>query len=124
MIVARCLIRLMGRNPGKVEACKTLEIMGLWDDCLSSINPSTFPKANTSLATKPSQKEQKYSSHQFSIAILLSRRVPSLQLTWPLRNGGWKSTFLLGRSIFQGQAASLTEGKLYFSCHWTCIFNG
>ena len=48
-----------GRNPGKVEACKTLEIMGLWDDCLSSINPSTFPKANMSLATKPSQKERK-----------------------------------------------------------------
>lgn len=47
-----------GRNPGKVEACKTLETLGLWDDCLSSINPSTFPKAIMSLATKPSQKEK------------------------------------------------------------------
>ena len=30
-------------------------------------------------------------------------------LTWPLKNGGWKTTFLLGRSLFRGYV-KLREG--------------
>ena len=29
--------------------------------------------------------------------------LPSLKLTWHLKNDGWKTTFLLGRPIFRGK---------------------
>ena len=40
-------------------------------------------------------------NYQFSMGIILTV-IPSLQLTWHLKNDGWKTTFLLGWPIFRG----------------------
>ena len=42
-------------------------------------------------------------------ALVSAGRVPFQSLTWPLKNDGWKTTFLLGRQLF---SAILNFGKV------------
>ena len=47
-------------------------------------------------------------------------KIPSQTLTWPLENGGWKPTFLLGLGNFSGANCETSGGSPFcFWCPWT-----